>query len=227
MTRRSTTRWGLLSLVLVALLAAGCDDPVQVGAAVSPGSGGPSAPAPAPAAATTVDAGTPDAGHEGDGYHDEDFVEVDVQSRDPFRDFVRTFAAHTSAAPQRRVVMPTTSIDEMSLIAIISGVPQPRAMLVDAAGLGHAVKRGDYIGRPEVIQTGGAEGMPATLNWRVDRIRPAEVVLTRADPSSPDRPPLTRSIPLHQEGEAELALHNGDAPTPPPPTTLPPGGSPQ
>jgi len=159
-----------------------------------------------------VDAGTADAATTGDGYHDEDFVEVDIESRDPFRDFARTFATRTSAAPQRRVLMPTTSIDEMSLIAIISGVPQPRAMLVDPAGVGHAVKRGDYIGRPEVIQTGGAEGMPATLNWRVDRIRPSELVLTRSDPSAPDQPPLTRSIPLHQEGEAELALHNGAAP---------------
>jgi len=69
-----------------------------------------------------------------------------------------------------------------------------------------------------VIQTGGAEGMPATLNWRVDRIRPSEVVLTRTDPSAPDQPPLTRSIPLHQEGEAELALHNGAPPTLPSPS---------
>ncbi|NOY94307.1 MAG: pilus assembly protein PilP [Deltaproteobacteria bacterium] len=211
MTRASSARWASLASIVMALVISGCDDPVQVGDPVVP-SGGGSGPAPAPAAATEVDAGAPDAAPRGDGYHDDDFVEVDVQSRDPFRDFVRSFAVRTSAAPQRRVLMPTTSVDEMSLIAIISGVPQPRAMLVDPAGVGHTVKRGDYIGRPEVIQTGGAEGIPAVLNWRVDRIRPSELVLTRSDPNAPDRPPLTRSIPLHEEGEAELQLHNGAAP---------------
>ncbi len=211
MTRASRARWASLASIVMALVVSGCDDPVQVGAPASPSGG--AAPAPAPGAATEVDAGAPDAAPRGDGYHDDDFVEVDVQSRDPFRNFVRSFATRTSAAPQRRVLMPTTSVDEMSLIAIISGVPQPRAMLVDPAGVGHSVRRGDYIGRPEVIQTGGAEGIPAVLNWRVDRIRPSELVLTRSDPNAPDRPPLTRSIPLHEEGEAELQLHNGAAPS--------------
>lgn len=73
-------------------------------------------------------------------------------------------------------------------------------MLVDPLGVGHVVERGDYIGRPEVVQAGtGAEGMPVTLNWRVDRIRPNEVVLTREDPTAPDRTPLARVIPLHDE----------------------------
>ena len=108
---------------------------------------------------------------------------------------------------QRRVLMPNTAVDQMRLIAIISGLPQPRAMLTDPAGVGHVVKRGDYIGRAEVIQAGGAEGMPVTLNWRVDRIRSDEVVLTREDPTAPNKPPLTRVLPLYEEGErATLGL---------------------
>jgi len=48
--------------------------------------------------------------------------------------------------------------------------------------------------------------MPVTLNWRVDRIRPGSVVLTREDPTAPDKPPLTRVLPLHEGGEpASLA----------------------
>jgi len=135
-------------------------------------------------------------------YTDDDFVERDVQNRDPFRSYARAFKAQAAAPAQRRVLLPSTSLDEMKLIAIVTGIATPRAMLTDTAQVGHVIRRGDYIGRPEVVRTGGSEGMPVTLNWRVDRIRPGSVVLTREDPSAPDKPPLTRVMPLHEGGEA-------------------------
>ena len=134
-------------------------------------------------------------------YTDEDFVELDVQNRDPFRSYAKAFKAQAAAPAQRRVLMPSTSLDEMNLIAIVTGIATPRAMLTDTSQVGHVVRRGDYIGRPEVVQSGGSEGMPVTLNWRVDRIRPGSVVLTREDPTAPDKPPLTRVMPLHEGGE--------------------------
>jgi type IV pilus assembly protein PilP len=141
-------------------------------------------------------------------YTDEDFSELDIQNRDPFRSFARAFKAQAAAPAQRRVLLPSTSLDEMQLIAIVTGIATPRAMLTDTAHVGHVIRRGDYIGRPEVVQTGGSEGMPVTLNWRVDRIRPGSVVLTREDPTSPDKPPLTRVMPLHEGGEApQLTAH--------------------
>ena len=135
-------------------------------------------------------------------YADDDFVELDVQNRDPFRSYARAFKAQAAAPAQRRVLLPSTSLDEMKLIAIVTGIATPRAMLTDTARVGHVIRAGDYIGRPEVVQSGGSEGMPVTLNWRVDRIRPGSVVLTREDPSAPDKPPLTRVMPLHEGGEA-------------------------
>jgi type IV pilus assembly protein PilP len=134
-------------------------------------------------------------------YSDEDFAELDVQNRDPFRSFAKAFKAQAAAPAQRRVLLPSTSLDEMRLIAIVTGIATPRAMMTDTSDVGHVVRRGDYIGRPEVVKTGGAEGMPVTLNWRVDRIRPGSVVLTREDPTAPDKPPLTRVMPLHEGGE--------------------------
>jgi type IV pilus assembly protein PilP len=195
--------WTLL-LVLVAL---GCDDSVVV----TNQPAAPVGPAPAPAGlapAAPVEMPSPDAGTPTTAvqYDDDAFVEADIQNRDPFRSFAKAFRTRVVAAPQRTVLMPTTAIEEMRLVAIISGVAQPRAMLLDPAGVGHVVKRGDYIGRPEVLQTGGAESMPVTLNWRVARIRPGELVLTREDPTAPDRPPLSRSIPLYEEGEDPLEL---------------------
>jgi type IV pilus assembly protein PilP len=136
-------------------------------------------------------------------FTDDDFSELDIQNRDPFRSFARAFKAQAAAPAQRRVLLPSTSLDEMNLIAIVTGIATPRAMLTDTAKVGHVIRRGDYIGRPEVVQTGGSEGMPVTLNWRVDRIRPGSVVLTREDPTSPDKPPLTRVMPLHEGGEAQ------------------------
>jgi type IV pilus assembly protein PilP len=135
-------------------------------------------------------------------YADDDFSELDIQNRDPFRSYAKAFKAQAAAPAQRRVLLPSTSLDEMKLIAIVTGIATPRAMLADTAQVGHVIRRGDYIGRPEVVQTGGSEGMPVTLNWRVDRIRPGSVVLTREDPTAPDKPPLTRVMPLHEGGEA-------------------------
>jgi type IV pilus assembly protein PilP len=136
-------------------------------------------------------------------YTDDEFAELDIQNRDPFRSYAKAFKAQSASPAQRRVLLPSTSLDEMSLIAIVTGIETPRAMLTDTSKVGHVVRRGDYIGRPEVVQTGGSEGMPVTLNWRVDRIRAGSVVLTREDPTAPDKPPLTRVMPLHEGGEAQ------------------------
>ena len=134
----------------------------------------------------------------------EDFVEAEA-NRDPFRKFPDIFAAKLSSAPQRAVVMPSSSIDEMRLIAIVAGSSLEYAMVIDGSGVGYTLRRGDYVGRPDIIQVGGAEGVPVTINWRVDRIRPNEIVLSREDPTAPNRPPLIRSVPLRDSTEPNPA----------------------
>lgn len=133
-------------------------------------------------------------------YRDSDFVESD-QNRDPFRSFVAELRGKAPAVAQRLVLMPDTAIEEMKLIAIVSGIDQPRAMLVDRRGVGFVTTRGDFVGRAEVVQGGSSDSLPVTLNWRIDRIRDSEVVLAREDPSTPGRPPLTRVIPLNPESD--------------------------
>lgn len=186
-----------LSMFLAILLAvSGCDDePIQVGRGVEPGAG--EGPATGPASDPTEE---PDAGPPAPTYRDEDFVEAET-NRDPFRNYSAAFQVTSEVGDSggREVVMRDTGIDEMRLIGIVSGVANPRAMLVDRQGVGHVVRRGMYLGRSEVVQAGGTEELPVTLNWRVDRIRPGEVVLTREDPTAPNRPPLTRVIPLREE----------------------------
>jgi len=133
-------------------------------------------------------------------FKDTDFAESE-QNRDPFRSFLTDPRAKGAMVAQRTVLMPNTPIDGMRLIAIITGIDQPRAMIVDEQGVGYVTTRGDFVGRADVVQSGSAENLPVTLNWRVDRIRENEVVLAREDPSGPNRPPLTRVIPLHEEEE--------------------------
>jgi type IV pilus assembly protein PilP len=128
---------------------------------------------------------------------DADFTESE-HNRDPFRSFAAEFRPKVAQVAQRAVLMPNTPIESMRLIAIVMGLSQPRAMLTDEKGVGYVTSRGDFVGRADVVQGGGPEGLPVTLNWRIERIRDNEVVLSREDPSAPGRPPLTRVIPLHE-----------------------------
>ena len=206
MNRLKRTATSSLVVLVSCICFLACDDPIVAGGAAPPPGAGAAAGGgrglPTPAGGGAAPAAAEEEAEEPPPplvYRDEDFVELDTGNRDPFRSFANIFKVQNVSAPQRRVLLPMTSIDEMRLIAIISGVAQPRAMLQDPNTVGHVVKRGDYIGRAEVIQTGGSDSMPVTLNWRVDRIRAGEVVLTRDDPTAPDRPPLTRVIALHED----------------------------
>lgn len=192
-------RAGLL-LVSLGLLGACDDEPIQVGRGMSDSAGGADQPV---GPATDVGAGEGvDAGPAQPQYRDEDFVEAD-SNRDPFRNYAAMFQVVVEpgrgGTPGRPVTMPDTSIEEMRLIGIVSGVADPRAMIVDREGVGHTVRRGEYIGRSEIVQAGGTDALPVELNWRVDRIRPNEIVLTREDPTAPNRPPLTRVLLLREE----------------------------
>ena len=179
---------------VLALLGACEDEPQDAG-------GRGLAPAAAPASAAAAAAAQKKSAADALVFKDDDFVESE-HNRDPFRSYASAFRSRGVADGaegnvQRPVIMPTTAVESMKLIAIIGGMPRPKAMLVDPLGVGYVVERGDYIGRAKVLQTTGSVSM--TLNWRIDRIRENEVVLTRADPTDPTRPPLSRIISMREE----------------------------
>ena len=72
----------------------------------------------------------------------------------------------------------------------------PRALITDPTGLGWVVKVGDFVGKSEMVNSGGPTGTDVAINWRVDRIRDGDVVFIREDPSHPEIPPTTRVISL-------------------------------
>lgn len=128
------------------------------------------------------------------------FVESE-RSRDPFRSYARVFVEETrgSVKSQREVMLDQYAIEDLRLVAIVQRVNPPKAMFIDPNGLGHFVQRGQYLGRPAVVQPGGAAGAAYEVNWRVDRIRDGDVVLVRDDPSNPDIPSATRVVPLRND----------------------------
>ncbi len=139
----------------------------------------------------------------GPEYTENDFVESD-RNRDPFRSFlVQNQPVNKQALNQRKIELAQYSLDELKLVAIVTGGDQSRAMFVDPSGKGTVVYKGTFVCRPEVVHIGGSNGPEYQLNWRVDRIREGDVVLIREDPAQPAIPPATRVILLHPEVEKQ------------------------
>lgn len=138
---------------------------------------------------------------------DADFAESE-KSRDPFRSYARLFLEEaTGTVPnQLDVKLEKYSLEQLKLIGIITRVHPERAMLVDPNGVGHVVLRGQFVGKADVVQTAKDVGASYQVHWRVDRIRPNDVVFVREDPSNPDVPVARRVIPLRTD--AELALED-------------------
>lgn len=83
---------------------------------------------------------------------EKDFIES-ISNRDPFRSFIirdkKASSESSPLTPQRRVLMKRYSLDELKLIAIISGATRPVAMFTDPTKKGITVKHGDYISKSE------------------------------------------------------------------------------
>jgi type IV pilus assembly protein PilP len=182
----------------MALFVAGCSS----GPATVDGGATPPPPAASQrgtqAAAALADAGFPVATVHTE-YVENEFTESD-HSRDPFRSFASLFVEDKSkqrTGPQVAVLLGQYSIDELKLVAIQTGGDVARAQLVDPTTKGWTIKTGD------IVHVGGSNGADYQLNWRVDRIRDGDIVLTREDPAQPMVPPATRVIPLHPEAEQQ------------------------
>lgn len=135
-------------------------------------------------------------------YTESDFTESD-SSRDPFHPFNQVIkpTGETKVVPQYQVVLEKYSIDELKLTAIVNDGTGPKAMFVDPTGKGWIVTRGMHLGRGEMVKLGAGATTSYPLYWKIDRIKPTEVVLVREDTLHPEVQPTYREIPLHPEGE--------------------------
>jgi type IV pilus assembly protein PilP len=192
--RAATVR--ALAGISAALLGVACGTPVSTSSSTAPSTRPPVVAASASAPAPEL---------KGADYTENDFVESD-RNRDPFRSYlVQNQPVNKQALNQRKIELAQYSIEELKLVAIVTGGDQPRAMFVDPSGKGTVVYKGSFLCRPEVVHIGGSNGPEYQLNWRVDRIREGDVVLIREDPAQPAIPPATRVIPLHPEADKTAA----------------------
>ncbi len=182
----------------IALFACGGNDKPKAGPTPT---AAPSARGAAAAAASAAPDGGAVSASKSD-FPENDFVESD-RNRDPFRTFSAMFVDQTKrpSVNQRQVLLGTYSIDELKLSAILMSGDYPRAMVIDPTGKGWVLKKGDFLGRPDTVRTGGVNGTDYQVNWRVERVRDEDLVLIREDSAQPAVTPATRIIPLHPESE--------------------------
>lgn len=108
-------------------------------------------------------------------YRADEFLESEG-NRDPFRTFAEPSIIVCGG---RDVRLRDTPVDAIRLIATVSGVASPIAMLTGADGVGQTVRRGDYVGADELVSRAD---MPYSMTWRVDSIEHDRLVLVRVDP---------------------------------------------
>jgi type IV pilus assembly protein PilP len=192
----------LAAATFTVVAACGDETVVATEPPAAPPPAAPPAAGPQPGATATAaaaDAGAPDAASPvlAIEFDEDDFVESD-ESRDPFRSFSALFMSQAKARTvvQRKVSANQYALDELKLTGIITR-SGPRALVIDPAGLGWVLQQGDYVGKPEVVSTGGPTGVDVALNWRVDRVRDTDVVFLREDPAHPEIAPTTRVMYLY------------------------------
>jgi Tfp pilus assembly protein PilP len=79
---------------------------------------------------------------------DDDFAENDDVNRDPFHSYLRLFIDKGTIKTRKvPAAFEKLGLEELTLIAIVSGDPVPRAMFRDPQGLGQSVKKGDYLSK--------------------------------------------------------------------------------
>jgi type IV pilus assembly protein PilP len=205
-----------VAFVAFAVASAGCGggDAVQGGPAGKPsGSAAAGAPPPPPPQpATTASAAAAAAAAMANmpplpkrDFQERDFAESDI-NRDPFRGYATDLAEQNkkSYAVQRKVLVDRYALEELKLVGLVTGAPS-RALLIDPTGFGWIAKVGDFVGKPELVHSGGPSGADVPINWRLDRIRTGDVVFIREDPSHPEIPPSTRVIALRVVEETASA----------------------
>jgi type IV pilus assembly protein PilP len=176
-------------LVIAALLLSACSSAPAPGPA--PTSRASFAPAP-----TAPEVAAESEGRARPGPIDEDAIDGRGAVRDPFE----AYRPSPPAPPPEDIPRKAKryGVEQLKLVALVTGTASPRAMLVDPRGKGWIVTQGEIVGRAEKLGSGADEHL---ASWRVDRIRNDSVVLVREDPGG--APPATHVISIPQETAVE------------------------
>ncbi|MFO0604710.1 MAG: hypothetical protein U0324_16125 [Polyangiales bacterium] len=136
-----------------------------------------------------------------------------ADARDPFQhDVDPAELPPDDACAARDVTLCRLSLDELRLLGVVDGGDGPRAMVVGPNQRGTTLRRGMYVGRPDVMRT--PQGMHRAF-WRVARSEPgstrlgaegeavergAAVVFERVDPMQREGAPVERRVVASRGG---------------------------
>lgn len=222
----------ILSLLATVGLVAACgDDPPPAPPTPPPSTTPATEPAARPRNRNTADGGVIPQMPITDGT----FVESGAV-RDPFRSYAAEFlnTGVRGIVDTRDVRLANYALDDLRLVAVIVGTDNPYAMVVDPSRAGTILRRGNYVGRQEIIHSNVEGRSDYAVHWRVTRIIgvrfrrmtdgsmqeiPAELVFERPDPLNPTAPPVERVLALASQ-------NGGPSPTTPIPVPSgPPSGT--
>ena len=138
-------------LAAAALLAAACGEPKPV--APRPAAPKPAAAAAAPAAPA---APAPEA----------EVAYSSVGKRDPFKSFIGDLRASTGAIVTRcNTPLGRFELDQLRLVAVVTGLADPVAMVEAPNGVGYSVRKGACIGKNGGVVTTARTGEVLVTEW--------------------------------------------------------------
>ena len=148
----------LALLAGLAVLAAACGEKKPARPAAAP------AAAPAPAAAAPVAA--PAAAPEEKKTETSEWSYSSVGKRDPFRSFLSELqSAQGGLATRCSTPLGRFELDQLKLVAIVTGLEDPVAMVEAPTGVGYAVRRGACIGKNGGIVAAVRSGEVVVSEW--------------------------------------------------------------
>ena len=138
-------------------------------------------PAPAPAAAAaTATAGAQPADTKPP--EDPDWVYSSVGKRDPFRSFLAELSTQTNALATRcSTPLGRFEVEQLKLVAVVTGLEDPVAMVEAPGGIGYSVRRGSCMGKNGGIVAAVRSGEVVISEWamRADGTRDSTQTVLR------------------------------------------------
>jgi type IV pilus assembly protein PilP len=147
------SRARLLPAALAALLAAGC--------------GGKPPPRPAPAAPKPAAAAEAPAA-EAQKPAESEWVYSSVGKRDPFRSFLSEISVQSGALATRcGTPLGRFEVEQLKLVAVVTGLEDPVAMVEAPNGVGYAIRRGACVGKNGGVVAAVRSGEVVITEWAV------------------------------------------------------------
>ncbi len=145
MAKTKTLGWLLLLAATALLGLAGCSDKKKAPPAASPAAKTPAAGAPAAAAGGA--AGGAVVADATDSALADTYIYTPVGKRDPFKSPYKDVEGKKQDLAGPVGPLQRYEIDQLKLVAVVSGIAQPRAMVTAPDGKGYTIKIGTRIGK--------------------------------------------------------------------------------